>query len=193
MSVTRDGSPRLLSVTCRSLFYASHGPRTASISRYNEGGQQAPRSVSGHASALSLKRPASSARLSCLPFFPVALPPFFFASEVNGFESRGVQARGGEGSRRARNDGGWRYRGQPRPCPPCKRCIVSLLHSFLILRSACVANRQKLRRDPYLPRSFPPRLHPRSPDSSVSAASISLLCRTFRALSSRLRCLLFFH
>lgn len=87
--------------------------------------------------------------LSCLPFFGHS-SSLFLRPEVNGTESRGSETRGrgeevADGGPR-RNKGVGDRTGRARLlCPGRKRCIVSLLHSFLILRSACVANPQKLR------------------------------------------------
>lgn len=90
---------------------------------------------------LSLNRPASSLLLALLSalFRPPSSSPVFFSIRGEWFECRGEEGGGGKA-------GGLPIPGALRgiSLSACKRCIVSLLHSFLILRSACVANPQKL-------------------------------------------------
>lgn len=107
-------------------------------------------------------------------FWPVFLP--FSPPEVNGFASR-VQ-RGGWGGSGNAGDKGVGDTGALGSGSASKRCIVSLLHSFLILRSACVANPQKLR----------PSLLLRSPVLGRSSSAPRPLGNSF---SLRVRCFLF--
>lgn len=79
--------------------------------------------------------------LFCLAFFGRSSSPFS-TFVVNGSVSR-VHTEGQEGVDRA-TKGGWAIPRTLGSLSGCKRCIVSFLHSFLILRSACVANLQKL-------------------------------------------------
>lgn len=86
-------------------------PLTQLWSRYNEKKREvAHHPVSGHASMLSLNRPASSLLLALLsaPFFAPFLLPFFFHSRWMVRMSRG-SARGGELKQGAK--GGCRYWG----------------------------------------------------------------------------------
>lgn len=108
--------------------------------------------------------------LFCLAFFGRSSSPFS-TFVVNGSVSR-VHTEGQEGVDRA-TEGGWAIPRTLGSLSGCKRCIVSLLHSFLILRSACVANLQKLSlSDPLAPSCS--RL---SPKFSFPSASTSLSCR----------------
>lgn len=106
--------------------------------------------------------------LFCLAFFGRSSSPFS-TFVVNGSVSR-VHTEGQGGVDRA-TEGGWAIPRTLGSLSGCKRCIVSLLHSFLILRSACVANLQKLSlSDPLAPSCS--RL---SPKFSFPSASTSLL------------------
>ena len=101
-----------------------------------------------HASSLAIERgPALSFLLSFPPF---AVPSFFYIPSSMSFffssdDGEWFQLGGFRGRRVVATEfeRGWR-----RFCrPSATRCIVSLLHSFLILRQTCVANLRK----PWLP------------------------------------------
>lgn len=139
--VTRDGFPR--SVTCRSLpFDALAASYTTLITiQWKKEGGSSPPSLWPRINALfkSTCFFSSSRPLVC-PLFRPLPPSLFFHSRWMVRMSRG-SARGGGLSRGRKGvaDIGGRLE-----VSPCERCIVSLLHSFLILRPACVANPQKL-------------------------------------------------
>ena len=132
------------------LFYASYGrllhnADLDTMKRRGKGGIS-PRSQSvfwPRINALFKTTCFSSLRSLVWHFFPpVLLPPPFSAFVVNGFVSRVHTERQG-GVDGATKKGVGRYPAALGSPSGCKRCIVSLLHSFLILRSACVANLQK--------------------------------------------------
>lgn len=118
--VTRDGFPR--SVTSMHLLPPSFPPSircpygigrisTQRRSRYNEKKREEELNhpVSGHASMLSLNRPASSPRHSCPPFFAPFFLPFFPHSTRWMVPCRGVPREGRRGIKQGAK-GGCRYR-----------------------------------------------------------------------------------
>lgn len=166
--VTRDGFPR--SVTCRSLpFDALAASYTTLIPiQWKKEGGSSPPSLWPRINALfkSTCFFSSSRPLVC-PLFRPLPPSLFFHSRWMVRMSRG-SARGGGLSRGRKGvaDIGGRLE-----VSPCERCIVSLLHSFLILRPACVANPQKLRPPPLpLPSSFLHRFRPLCRSTIVHAS-----------------------
>lgn len=93
--------------------------------------------------------PSSPRRPHLLSFFffiPSFSPPFFLRSRaaVNGFSRADFRGRRVAATETLERRGG-RKGGDAsgRFCRFATRCIVSLLHSFLILRSTCVANSPK--------------------------------------------------